>query len=175
MFKSDACRLAQLYIHGGVYLDNDLELRFSILYLISRGYDFITSVDLGGKDIFQAIMAASPRHALIQRSMEIIVDEIPKIDPIMPWKTGWLGPKSMRMAMEDLLDYKFQMYTENQKNMSEKGVFLLKEQELESSHGMMKNRLMDRFCNIAITNGTIVYGFSRVKAYDTVDEKCSTT
>jgi len=175
MFKSDACRLAQLYIHGGVYLDNDLELRFSILDLISRGYDFITSVDLGGKDIFQAIIAASSRHALIQRSMEIIVDEIPKIDPIEPWKNGWLGPKSTRMAMEDLLDYKVQMYTENQKNMSEKGVLLLKEQELESSHGMMKNRSMDRVCNIAITNGTLVYGFSRVKAYGTVDEKCSTT
>lgn len=112
---------------------------------------------------------------MIQRSMEIIVDEIPKIDPIEPWKNGWLGPKSTRMAMEDLLDYKVQMYTENQKNMSEKGVLLLKEQELESSHGMMKNRSTDRVCNIAITIGTIVYGFSRVKAYGTVDEKCSTT
>ena len=108
--------------------------------------------------------------------MEIMVDEIPKIDPIKPYKGGWLGPKSMRMAMEDLLDYKVKkMYTETQRNMTEKGVFLLTEEALKSSHGMMKGRSMDRVCNIAITNGTTVYGFSRVKAYGTVDEKCSTT
>lgn len=26
MFRSDLCRLAQLYLHGGLYLDNDVEL-----------------------------------------------------------------------------------------------------------------------------------------------------
>ena len=62
MLKSDACRLAQLYIDGGVYLDNDLELRTSLLDLISDGYDIITSVALNDRDIFQAIFAASPRE-----------------------------------------------------------------------------------------------------------------
>ena len=62
MFKSDACRLAQLYLHGGVYLDNDLELRLSILDLIGDGYDVITAVSLNDEDIFQAILAASPRE-----------------------------------------------------------------------------------------------------------------
>ena len=62
MLKSDACRLAQLYIHGGLYLDNDLELRTSLLDLISDGYDIITSVALNDRDIFQAIFAASPRE-----------------------------------------------------------------------------------------------------------------
>ena len=80
MFKSDACRLAQLYIHGGVYLDNDLELRFSILDLISRGYDFITSVDLGGKDIFQAIMAASSREYLRMIQYECYILHSTSID-----------------------------------------------------------------------------------------------
>jgi len=80
MLKSDACRLAQLYIHGGVYLDNDLELRFSILDLISRGYDIITSVDLGGKDIFQAIMAASPREYLRMIQYECYILHSTSID-----------------------------------------------------------------------------------------------
>ena len=62
MLKSDACRLAQLYIHGGVYLDNDLELRTSLLDLISDDYDIITSVSLDESLIFQAIVAASPRE-----------------------------------------------------------------------------------------------------------------
>lgn len=67
MLKSDACRLAQLYIHGGIYLDNDLELKRSIVDLIQSGYDgggrrydVITSVELQDRDIFQAILAASP-------------------------------------------------------------------------------------------------------------------
>ena len=116
-------------------------------------------------------------HAFILRSMEIMVSEIPKIVPKKPWKNGWLGPKSMRMAMEDLFDYKVNMFTENQRNMTKKGVFLLKEDALKSSHSMMKGRSMDRVCNIAVTNGTTttVYGFSRVKAYGTADEKCSRT
>lgn len=114
-------------------------------------------------------------HALIQRSMEIMIDEIPKIDYELAWKTGWLGPKSMRMAVEDLYGYKVNKYKENQRNMSEHhGVFLLKEEWLESSHSMMRKRSMDNVCNIAITNGTTVYGFSRVKEYGTADKKCST-
>ena len=113
-------------------------------------------------------------HALIQRSMEIMIDEIPKIDYENAWKTGWLGPKSLRMAMEDLYGYKVKMYKKNQRDMSAHGVFLLKEEWLESSHSMMRKRSMDNVCNIAITNGTTVYGFSRVKEYGTADKKCST-
>ena len=73
MLKSDACRLAQLYIHGGIYLDNDLELKRSIMDLIQSGYDgdgrrydVITSVELQDRDIFQAILAASPREYLLE-------------------------------------------------------------------------------------------------------------
>lgn len=60
MYKSDACRLAQLYLDGGVYLDNDLHITSSLLELLERGPEIISCINVGGKNIFQAILAAPP-------------------------------------------------------------------------------------------------------------------
>ena len=60
MYKSDVCRLAQLYLDGGVYLDNDLELTSSLLDILKGPVDIVSAVSLGGNDIFQAIFAAPP-------------------------------------------------------------------------------------------------------------------
>ena len=57
MYKSDVCRLAQLYLDGGIYLDNDLELTSSILDIFKGPVDIISAVSLED-DIFQAILAA---------------------------------------------------------------------------------------------------------------------
>jgi hypothetical protein len=60
MYKSDACRLAQLYLDGGVYLDNDLHIKSSLMELLESGPEIISCINVGGKNIFQAILAAPP-------------------------------------------------------------------------------------------------------------------
>ena len=62
MFKSDLCRLAQLYLHGGVYLDNDLELTSSLMEDLMTGVEILSAVEIPYKTsrIFQAILGSPP-------------------------------------------------------------------------------------------------------------------
>merc|ERR1719235_1289165 len=69
MFKSDICRLAQLYIHGGHYFDNDLE----VVKVPNSYFEKCTSFAsvLGqSQNIFQAYLAAAPGHPLIKLAMD---------------------------------------------------------------------------------------------------------
>jgi hypothetical protein len=61
VYKSDVCRMAQLYLHGGIYLDNDLGLMSSaILEDLESGFDVVSAISLNKKEIFQAILGAPP-------------------------------------------------------------------------------------------------------------------
>ena len=62
MLKSDICRLAQLYLHGGVYLDNDLELTSSLMEDLLTGVEILSALELNRKPpgIFQAILGSPP-------------------------------------------------------------------------------------------------------------------
>jgi hypothetical protein len=86
-FKSDFCRLVQIYIHGGVYFDNDFEL---IQPFPSNVFDMhftsVTSVD--EMTLFQSILISIPQNPIVKDSImlfqsymrgELVVD-------------GWLGP-----------------------------------------------------------------------------------
>jgi len=66
MFKSDACRLAQVYLHGGIYLDNDLQVTTSMMELVNSGHEVITCINIGGTNIFNAILAAPAGKACLQ-------------------------------------------------------------------------------------------------------------
>ena len=60
-YKSDVCRLVQLYLHGGLYLDNDIQLlSSSFATQIMQGVDVISSLNVKGTAIFQAILGAPP-------------------------------------------------------------------------------------------------------------------
>ena len=54
MYKSDLCRMAQLYLHGGLYLDNDLQL-FEGIGLLLRTHSLGTCLDLKGTQVTPAI------------------------------------------------------------------------------------------------------------------------
>lgn len=58
MFKSDLCRLAQLYLDGGIYMDNDIELSASLEDILS-GADVVTALAFHESAYFQAILASS--------------------------------------------------------------------------------------------------------------------
>eukprot|EP00804_Cyclotella_cryptica_P009326 CCRYP_008988-RA/>CCRYP_008988-RA protein AED:0.03 eAED:0.03 QI:206/1/1/1/0/0.5/2/296/326 len=166
MYKSDACRLAQLYLDGGVYLDNDLHITSSLLELLESGPEVISCINVGGKNIFQAILAAPPGHPLIRRSIEIMTSLIERQN-----FTKNIGPFSLRLAMNEV--YNISSGTINRKTMLSKGALLLHEVALNSMHPIMKSRSAEGFCNIAITGITgKVYGFSRVKHWGSSDKMC---
>jgi hypothetical protein len=80
-YKSDLCRLAVLYEHGGYYFDNDFEVVTDVRELIPAGASISTvmaltdratpSIGLDGRlDVFQAFLASSPQHPAIKAAMD---------------------------------------------------------------------------------------------------------
>ena len=70
-FKADLCRYAVLYLHGGLYVDDDLEfiqspgapLRPQDTLVAPREYGLLRGYNSG---IFQAYLAAAPQHPAIK-------------------------------------------------------------------------------------------------------------
>lgn len=87
-FKSDLCRLAALYLHGGYYFDADMEVvnpvtgesleqKIKLDSLRSQRYDnhinFITARSVYGGHFFQSFLACVPFHPLIDLSLRLTV------------------------------------------------------------------------------------------------------
>jgi GNAT superfamily N-acetyltransferase len=78
MFKGDLCRGVALYETGGVYLDVDLGVRMNLFQALRNGTDFATvrvhrqSRHAGA--FFQAFMAASPKHRILGRYVDLFLD-----------------------------------------------------------------------------------------------------
>jgi hypothetical protein len=70
-FKSDICRLAAVYIHGGYYFDSDAQALKALDP--SPEIDFI-AVDTGN-DFFNAVIAAPPKHPVIRAALDSMVDD----------------------------------------------------------------------------------------------------
>lgn len=127
MYKADICRSAYLYLYGGYYFDVDvlgeklhnslLRLTFMLLLLLTtrsinqiipvlRPYvapepaNFITIKGDGWPDngFFQAFLAASKRHAVLRKSIDIMVE--------MLWGNNryYLGPMSLMRAWLNVTD-----------------------------------------------------------------------
>lgn len=87
-FKADLCRYAVLYLHGGLYVDDDLEfiqdpgapLRPADTLVAPREYGLLRGHNSG---IFQAYLAAAPQHAALG-------DLIRELDNAPTWvSTDW--------------------------------------------------------------------------------------
>lgn len=72
-YRSDVCRLLQLYANGGVYADNDLQLLRPLDRYLD--FDFTTILETPRPTvahetgIFQALLIAPPRSPIIRRSL----------------------------------------------------------------------------------------------------------
>lgn len=69
-YKSDLCRLAQLYMRGGYYMDNDLEVISDMRDLIPAKASFVTAVHPRW-DVFQGIIAAAPGHPVLMKALNM--------------------------------------------------------------------------------------------------------
>lgn len=74
-FKADLCRYAVLYLHGGLYVDDDLEfiqspgapLRPQDTLVAPREYGLLLGHNSG---IFQAYLAAAPQHPVLKNLIQ---------------------------------------------------------------------------------------------------------
>lgn len=70
-YKSDTCRLAQLFEDGGYYMDNDLEVISDFRKLVPEKASFV-SVAHPHKDIFQALLGVAPKHPIVKHVLDVM-------------------------------------------------------------------------------------------------------
>ncbi|KAL7553624.1 hypothetical protein ACHAWF_016928 [Thalassiosira exigua] len=97
-YKSNLCRLAQLYLDGGVYLDNDLELTSSLGGILDQNADVVISLNPRGNLIFQAILGSTKGHHLIKRSWEVFRDHLEGKKTI----ENPLGPNALFVSLREV-------------------------------------------------------------------------
>mmetsp|Transcript_71972 Transcript_71972/g.168521 ORF Transcript_71972/g.168521 Transcript_71972/m.168521 type:complete len:316 (-) Transcript_71972:123-1070(-) len=68
-FKSDLCRLAQLYTYGGYYFDTDILPVTSVRKVLEPETTFATARSTFQGDVFQAFLAATPKHPFIAEQL----------------------------------------------------------------------------------------------------------
>jgi hypothetical protein len=98
MFKADICRVAALYLVGGYYFDIDIRVVQPVL--LQADIAFSTAIiPLGAvSPFFQAFMAMQPRHPLMLKNMEDMIEFYKTIDPA----EYMMGPKTLRTAYDIL-------------------------------------------------------------------------
>lgn len=74
MFKSDICRLAMLWEHGGYYFDNDMEVLKDMRRTFAANVSLSSVLGLARCNrpnaIFQAFVAAMPKHPAIKEALD---------------------------------------------------------------------------------------------------------
>lgn len=75
MYKSDLCRYAMLYEHGGYYFDNDLDLLQDVRRFVPPTVGLSSVIEETTKNtekinLFQAFLAAAPRHPVLKDALE---------------------------------------------------------------------------------------------------------
>lgn len=120
MFKSDICRLAQLYLHGGHYFDNDIEITKTPTNFFAKCTSFSSVVAKNNASIFQAYLAAAPGHPLIMLAMDRLLEaEAHRGDGTGPKK---VGPATLYGAIEEFSKMKV-----DDPNLPSTGIHLFRE------------------------------------------------
>lgn len=152
-YKSDLCRLAQLYLHGGYYFDNDLEPISDFRLEIPRCTGLV-SVASSTSGIFQAFLGASSRHPAIELAMNLTLEHY--LHKLQEVPQGPLGTSIMELALREFTGRKH-MYA----GPSPNNVLLLK--ETPATRGRFKEEHMDQYdaCNYGVWYGRKQLFYSR--------------
>lgn len=156
-YRSDVCRLAQLWLHGGVYLDNDFEMLLPLDTVLTGQHTMVTARAMGGTTVFQAILAAPASSPLVQKAMMYSQEFIAGTRQI----TGWLGPVIMGQVLQE------EYQTLAPEVLYPKGVLMLSEQTVARTDQHMKGRSSQHHCDVGVfTPEHQLVAFSRVHGYD---------
>ena len=75
-YKSDLWRICKIYKDGGLYIDDKLFCISSLRNTIQSDDDLVLCIDIGDKNIFNAIIGAIPEHPLFMIILNKIVENI---------------------------------------------------------------------------------------------------
>ena len=108
-FKADFWRYCKLYIDGGVYIDMDMTPEVPFNEIISPKDKFVSVVDRTAYNrpgIYQAFIAAVPKHPILLASLQICFVNIITKRPGIPDVLCVTGPCVMAVALNIFLGRK---------------------------------------------------------------------
>ena len=126
-YKSDFCRLVQLYHHGGIYFDTDLQVARNVQELLTSTNASFASVlshsDADWRnDVFQALLASKANTSLVARAISYFDQWLRAERSIY----GLAGPSLLGQAIQDEMGIGY-MNDASIDALRERGVFLMKE------------------------------------------------
>jgi hypothetical protein len=77
-FRSDLFRYCWLFNEGGVYIDSDMVAVRPLSELINPRDTFVSAEDCGSGRIYNAFLAATPRHPLVKKVLDLVLHRIEK-------------------------------------------------------------------------------------------------
>lgn len=75
-YQADLFRLLILYSFGGIYADISVQFLVNINHFISASDEFISVKEVNNWGIQQTFIAAYPKHPLILKMIEVVIDNI---------------------------------------------------------------------------------------------------
>ena len=143
-YRSDLCRIVQLFISGGVYLDNDIQLLYHWSSVFKeKNCNFVTVLSQPPiKSTFQAIIASTQEHPILKKALIMHRQFAERTLSIK----GMLGPDILYKAIA-----------------SEK-VCLLNEMKLKKKD-RSKNRKTRKSCDEGVYENENIVAYSRVVEY----------
>ena len=94
-FKGDLARYCLLYVLGGVYFDMDLDIRRPLETILRPGDRWLSAEDNGGKGVYNAFMAVTPRHPMTRAVMLEALRRIEARYYVPNMVLGVTGPRMM--------------------------------------------------------------------------------
>jgi len=144
-YKSDLCRLAQLWRYGGYYFDTDY---------LDPDTTFATVRSMCRKEIFQAFLAATPHNELIGKNLRIFGDWLQKrqhnsegsnIGPHLMWGSlQEMGTEFKKASHVVAGKQKIRLFQENSIKLWKNGK--------EAISGLMPGHSKWHDCNIAVVD-----------------------
>mmetsp|Transcript_126652 Transcript_126652/g.300939 ORF Transcript_126652/g.300939 Transcript_126652/m.300939 type:complete len:330 (+) Transcript_126652:55-1044(+) len=153
-YKSDICRLAQLWRYGGYYFDTDILPVKSMRAYLDPDTTFASVRSMCKKEIFQAFLAATPHNELIGENLRIFGEWLQKrqhnsegsnIGPRLMWGSLQESGSEFKKASHVLTgSQKIQLFQENSIKLWKHGK--------ESISGLMPGHSKWHDCNIAVVD-----------------------
>jgi len=73
-YKGDLLRVCLIYIHGGIYSDVKVNLKYPLDYFLDK--ELVLVKDIGLLGIWNGFFAAKPKHPFLKKIIEVIVSRI---------------------------------------------------------------------------------------------------
>jgi hypothetical protein len=70
-FRSDICRIADLYLKGGFYMDNDMRSMEAVM--LPDHITFSTVLENNEQNFFQSFLASTPKNPVLKKALQVML------------------------------------------------------------------------------------------------------